>query len=347
MPHHAGPVIDAHHHLWDLRTGHYPWLTRPDAAIGALGDTAYLRRSHLPDELAAAMAGQGVVATVHVEAVWDPARSPVEETAWLEALPKPPGMAAACVAAAPLDHPDVAELLAAQAAFGRVRGVRETIRWHPDPAKRWTRAGRVDEPAWRHGLSLLPRHDLLLELLLNPHQMREVAALAEQTPGQVFVVNHCGTPNDRDPEGLARWRDGLRRMGARDNVWIKLSNFAAYAPDRSLAADRDTLRTCIDAFGPARCLFGSDWPVSRRTMPYDAMLARFREVVSEYTIGEQTLMLHDAAARLYRIDFPGPTLHERLARGAGARAARLRRHQRPRGAAARQVLPAVRARRQA
>ena len=85
---------------------------------------------------------------------------------------------------------------------------------------------------------------------MNPHQAEEVAALAQDTPGQCFIVNHCCTPNDRDAEGMARWRAGLLAMGRCHNIAIKLSNYAAYAPDRSLAADRDTLRTCIDAFGP-------------------------------------------------------------------------------------------------
>ena len=297
-----GPIIDAHHHLWDLSGGRYPWLTRPDAAVGALGNIDYLRRDYLPQDYAADIAGQNVVASVHVEALWDPARSPVEETAWLDALPRPPGIAARYVVAAPLASPGLAALLEAQAAFPGVTAVRETIRWHPDPAKRWTRRGLVNEPAWRAGLAGLRRYGWLLELLMNAHQAADVAALAEQTPEQVFVVNHCCTPNDRDAEGMARWREGLRTMGRQPNIALKLSNYAAYAPERSFAADRDTLRTCIDAFGPGRCLFGSDYPVARRTMTYAALCERFREVAAEYTAAEQRALFHDNAARLYRMD---------------------------------------------
>ncbi len=241
------------------------------------------------------------MASVHIEALWDPARSPVEETAWLHALPRPPGIAARCVVAAPLAAPDLPALLDAHAAYPEAAAVRETIRWHPDPAKRWVRRGLVDEPAWRAGLAQLARYGWALELLMNAHQAEEVAALAEQTPGQAFIVNHCCTPNDRDAEGMARWRSGLRRMAECGNIAIKLSNYAAYAPERSLAADRDTLCTCIDAFGPARCLFGSDYPVARRTMTYAALCDRFREIVAEYSAAEQRLMFHDNAARLYRI----------------------------------------------
>lgn len=301
-PLYAGPIIDAHHHLWQLSGGRYPWLTAPELSIAALGDIGFLRHDYLPEDYAADIAGQGVVASVHVEAVWDPARSPVEETAWLEALPRPHGIAARYVVAAPLASPELPALLDAHAAASaRVAAVRETIRWHPDPAKRWTRPGIVDEPAWRAGLKRLDHHGWALDLLMNPHQANEVAALAREVPEQTIVVNHCCTPNDRDPEGMVRWRAGLRTMGAQPNIAIKLSNYAAYAPDRSFDADRDTLRTCIDAFGPERCAFGSDHPVARRTMTYAALCTRFREVVAEYTGDEQRAMFQGTAARLYGV----------------------------------------------
>ncbi len=293
-----GPIIDAHHHLWDLSAGRYPWLTG-DSAVGALGDIAYLQRDYLPADYAADIAGQGVVASVHVEALWDRGRPAVEETAWLMALPRPAGMAARCVAAAPMADPALPKLLEAQAAFPMVAGIRETIRWHPDPAKRWTAAGIVDDPAWRAGVARLAQYGWLLELLMNPHQAIEVAGLARAMPSQRFVVNHCCTPNDRDAEGMARWRRGLAALGAEPNVSIKLSNYAAYAPDRRFESDRDTLRTCIDALGPDRCMFGSDYPVARRTMTYPALVQRFRAVVAEYSPAEQRRLFHDTAAAAY------------------------------------------------
>jgi predicted TIM-barrel fold metal-dependent hydrolase len=247
-----GPIIDSHHHLWDLARGHYPWLSGT-AAIGALGDIAYLQRDYLIADYLADIAGQGITGSVHIEAVWDRARSPAEETAWLDTLERPAGIAARYVAAAPLDSPDVGAVLAAQAACPRVAGIRETIRWHPDPARTWTRRGLVAEPGWRRGLALLARHGFVLDLLMNPHQSMEVAALADDFPDQTFIVNHCATPNDRDEAGLARWRDGLAAMGQRRNIALKLSNFSAYTPEGNPAGHRDTLLTCIDAFGPERC----------------------------------------------------------------------------------------------
>lgn len=133
----SGPIIDAHHHLWDLSLGRHPWIT--GAGVAALGDVAYLRRDYGLAELRADMEGQGVVGSVHVEALWDRARDPVEETRWLEGLARPvglpPGIAARYVASVPLGRPGAAEILSRQlAASPRVVGLRETVRWRTSPA---------------------------------------------------------------------------------------------------------------------------------------------------------------------------------------------------------------------
>ena len=89
-----GPIIDAHHHLWDIGLGRHPWITSNDGAIKALGDIAFLRRNYLADDYIADVGPQNVVKSVYIEAVWDRTRPPVEEVEWLDRLPRPPGIAA-------------------------------------------------------------------------------------------------------------------------------------------------------------------------------------------------------------------------------------------------------------
>ncbi len=296
----AGPIIDAHHHLWDLALGRHRWLTETDPALSALGNIDYMRHTYLPADYLRDVDGRNIVASVHIEAVWDRARNPVEETEWLDSLDKSHGVATRYVAYAPLEDHDVERTLEAHAAHSRVAGVRETIRWHPDPAKRWTEAGIVDRPAFRRGVGLLARHGFALELLMNPWQAAEVARLAADFPDQTFLINHCCTPNDRDAEGLERWRTGLRMMAARDNIAIKVSNFGAYSPDRSIPALRETVMTCIDAFGTDRAMFGTDYPVARRNMTYAAMVDAFAEIIAPFSESEQKALFHDNAHRYYR-----------------------------------------------
>lgn len=293
----AGPIIDAHHHLWDLSMGRHRWLAD---GLPALGDLAYLRHTYLPDDYLSDVGETNLAASVHIEAVWDRARDPVEETEWLDGLEKPRGVATRCIAFADLAAPGVEARLEAQAAHERVAGVRETIRWHPDPAKRWAEAGLVATPGFRHGAARLAAHGLALELLMNPWQAAEVTQLARDLPDLRILVNHCCTPNDRDAEGLTRWHAALAGMAACPNIEIKVSNFGAYDPDRSLPSLRRTVMGCIDAFGPARAIFGTDYPVARRNMTYRAMVDAFAEIIRDFSPDEQRAMFHDNAYAAYR-----------------------------------------------
>jgi predicted TIM-barrel fold metal-dependent hydrolase len=295
-----GPILDAHHHLWDLGLGRHPWLAEGEGAIRALGDIAYMRRDYLPADYLADVGAEPVVGTVCVEAAWDRTRPVTEEVDWLASLRRPKGIAARFVAWASLRAADTEAALAMLAERPAVVGLRETVRWHPDPAKSWVADGLMDDAAWRRGVAALGRHGFLLELLMNPYQAPALARLAADLPDQIFVIDHCGSPVDRDPEGLARWREGLSLMARQPNVAIKLSNFMAYAPDHAPAALRRTVSACLDAFGPERCLFGTDYPVARRHMSYAEICGRFREAIAGLSAGEQRAVFHDNAARLYR-----------------------------------------------
>ncbi len=295
----TGPIIDAHHHLWDLSLGRHLWITG-GAGVGALGDIAYLRQDYGIPELLADQEGQGVVGSVHVEALWDRSRDPVEETLWVDGLARPEGIAGRLVAYVPLAEAGAEAMLERHlAASPRVVGLRETIRWHPDPARRWTNHDVLADPAWRRGLGLLRRHGLVMELLMNPYQAAALAALAAEHPEQLFVVNHCASPVDRDEVGWTRWRAGLEAMAARPNILIKLSNASAYTPEPSLQALRGIILPILEAFGPARCLFGTDYPVARRSMTYAGICDAMRDMLAPLSLDEQRAVFFGNAARIY------------------------------------------------
>ncbi len=303
-PLYGGPVIDAHHHLWDLSMGRHPWITGGDPAMASLGNLDFLRHDYLPADYLRDVADTNFAGSVHVEAAWDRARDPVEETRWLMSIGRPRGVARRLVGYARLDAPDVAEQLAAHRAAGPVVGVRETIRWHPDPAKRWTEAGILDRPATRRGIAALARQGMLLDVLMNPYQAADVHRLARDMPDLQVVVNHCGTPVDRDAAGLERWRAGLALMARCPNVAIKVSNFGAYAADRSPAALREAVLTCVEAFGPARAMFGTDYPVGRRALGFVENVRAFAASIAGFTADEQRALFHDNAWRIYRFGDP-------------------------------------------
>ena len=94
----------------------------------------------------------------------------------------------------------------------------------------------------------------------------------------------------------------LAAMAAHENVALKVSNFGAYSPDRSIPALRETVMGCIEAFGTRRSLFGTDYPVARRNMTYGAMVDAFAEIIAPFSAEEQGDLFYGNARRFYRFD---------------------------------------------
>ncbi|WP_292414024.1 amidohydrolase family protein [Mesorhizobium sp.] len=242
-----------------------------------------------------------VVATVHVEAGWA-ADDGVGETRWLESLGKSQGVASRYVVHVPLAVPQAPALLEAQAAFGRVVGVRDILSWDPDPTRRFAaRDGIIDDPAWRSGLGLLARHGLSFDLMVFPRQLADAARLAAAFPDQQFVLNHCGSPIDRDAEGMRTWRDGLRLLARRDNVAIKISDLVAYDHDWTLDSLRPVVLHCIECFGTSRAMFGSDFPVAGMHASFDEVYDSFKAITADLSKDEQTALFFGNARRIYRL----------------------------------------------
>ena len=302
----SGPIIDAHCHLWDLGMDRHPWLRPMGGAIQALGDLAAIRRNYLVDDYRRDAANQNVVASVHVEAAWDRADDPIAEIRWLETLDKSSGVAARYIGFADLAASASGAELDRLSEVRRCVGVRQMLSWHPtDPAKCFApRPGIAEEADFRRGVALLARHDHLLELMLYPYQAEEVARLAHDSPDQTFIVNHCGSPIDRDRVGMLRWREGLKLLGSAPNVNIKISALSAYDPRPTPDSLRGVVLHCIECFGVDRSMFGSDFPVGRLWTSFDAIFDGFKAIVRDFSEVEQSALFHANARRVYRIDEP-------------------------------------------
>ncbi|MEW9834876.1 amidohydrolase family protein [Mesorhizobium marinum] len=289
----AGPIVDAHHHFWDLSLDRHPWLR---------GQTdAKLARDCLPADYLREADGYDIVASVHVEANWDPA-DPLGEIAWLDGLQRPRGIASRYVGYADLADPGVEALLETMAAHGRVAGIRQILSWHPDPAKSAvTDRHRMADPAWRRGLEALQRLGLSFDMLISPWQAEDALALALAYPGMKFALNHCGSPFDRSAEGMAQWAAGLRSLSRAQNVVLKVSDLVAYDPDWTEASLREVLLTCLDAFGPDRCMLASDHPVVTRFASFRQTYESFRTAYADLGDHELFAMFAGNAARFYDI----------------------------------------------
>lgn len=302
MTRYDGPIIDAHHHLWDLSLGRHPWLAVGAGARGALGDLAPLRRNYLPENYRRDAVRQNIVGSVHVEAGWAN-DDYLGETHWLETLDKADGVAERYVVHIPLASGEAPALIDAQARFSRVVGVRDVLSWSDDPARRFAARGDLmDDPRWRAGLARLEAHGLVFDLLCFPDQLAQAERLVRDFPNQLFVLNHCGSPIDRDGEGMRRWREGLARLGRAPNVAIKISDLVAYDHHWTLASLAEVVLHCLKCFGTARAMFASDFPVAGLHASFDEVYDAFKAIASELSADEQRALFFANAARIYRFD---------------------------------------------
>jgi predicted TIM-barrel fold metal-dependent hydrolase len=181
------------------------------------------------------------------------------------------------------------------------------VSWHVEPAKRFAaRPHRMADPDWRAGLAHLSRLGLVFDLMLYPWQMGEALDLVRAFPETLFVLNHGGSPADRTDEGMALWRRGLKALGGAPNVRLKISDLVAYDNDWTLESLRLVIEHCLDCFGPARSMFGSDFPVAGLHASFDDAYEIFRTVAAPLSIDEQRALFFTTANDTYRLGMKDP-----------------------------------------
>ncbi|MFT3974055.1 MAG: amidohydrolase family protein [Amaricoccus sp.] len=303
MTRYSGPVIDPHHHLWDLSLKRHPWLeqARDEGEEMVFGSLAPILCTYGVADYRADAARQNVVATVHVEAGWSDDH-PLEETRWLDDLDHADGIACRYVARVPLHATEAPALLEREAANPRVVGIRDIVSWHPEPGKSFApNPARMTDPAWRAGFARLAPLGLTFDLMLYPWQMDEAGDLMRAFPDTLFVLNHGGSPADRTAEGMALWRRGLALLGAEPNVRLKISDLVAYDNDWTFDSLHPVVEHCLASFGPSRCMFASDFPVAGLHATFDEVYGVFRRVAEPLSEDEQRALFFTTANDTYRL----------------------------------------------
>ena len=298
----ALPIVDAHHHLWDLGNGRYPWLQDEYHEEFFLGDYRSLCRDFLPEQFLALTEKQRLVGTVHVEA--ERARDEqVAETCWLEQVSERYGFPNAIVAHAWFDREDSAEILAAQAARPLVRGIRSKPVTSASPDVSIAGAsGTMQDPKWLEGFSRLAHHGLSWDLRVPPWHLAEAAEVAAMFPQIRIALNHTGFAWDRSPEGMARWRKGLEALALQSNVHIKLSEFGLKDSPWNYDDNRVVVLTALEIFGPERCMFASNFPVAGLRASYDTIADGMAAMLAPMGRAVQEAVFAGNARRFYRLE---------------------------------------------
>lgn len=312
------PIVDSHHHLWDKPGERYA-LEEISADTGS---------------------GHNIVATVFVEGAFgywqhgpDALRT-LGETEFATAI-------AECAAAgsiARIAHGIVAKVdLAlgagsgdvldrhADLAAGRLRGVRFATAWHADPAARGSTRlappGQLYDPAVRAGLEELCRRDLVFDAWMYHTQLGDLVDLVHDMPDLQVVLNHVGGPLGIGPyagradEVQADWQHWIKRLASFPNVACKLgglgmpmSGFRFHErphPPGSVELAQawgPVLWACIEAFGPDRCMFESNFPVDKGMVSYPVLWNALKLVTRELSPAERNRLFFDTANCIYRLN---------------------------------------------
>lgn len=183
-----------------------------------------------------------------------------------------------------------------------LRGIRQQLHWHANPQYRFAaRPDVMNDRGWRRGLAQLGARGLVFELQVFAEQMDDGARLTADHPEVTFVLLHAGMLEDRSPAGWARWRDGMRRLSACPNVYVKLSGLGTFVHRCAAEPWRPVIEETLALFGASRCMFGSNFPVEKLWTRYADVVAVTGDCLAGLTGPDLAAVLHDTAARVYRL----------------------------------------------
>ena len=182
-------------------------------------------------------------------------------------------------------------------------GAREADRrFHPNEVVPYA-PGSMSDPEWQKGYARLESLGLSFDLQAPFWHLPEARALAERFPGITIILDHCGLPNIRSPEGLAAWRKCMQTLAEAPNTAVKISGLGEpRLPRWSVRTHRDVVLETIDIFGVDRCMFGSNYPVDRLYAPYGRSCGASHAMTNRFSLAERRQMFYDNAIRWYRID---------------------------------------------
>jgi predicted TIM-barrel fold metal-dependent hydrolase len=288
------PFVDTHVHFFDLDEPslRYSWLERetPPDGLG-LGDYRAIRsQRYWADDFIGETRFSNVLGAIHVQAATGIA-DPVDETRWLQAFADRVGMPQGIVAYADLTDPRIDEMLERHAAFANLRGIRD-LRYDD----------YLSNETWLRGFGSLARHGLVACDDPYVDQMPLARALADRYPEIVLCIDHASYPRRRDDAYFEAWRRGIQLLAGAPNVVIKISGLGMVDHEWTVDSLRPWVHTCLDAFGPTRSFFGTNWPVDRLYSSYGDVLDAYAELISDLADAEQRAVFSENARRIFTLE---------------------------------------------
>ena len=272
--------VDAHHHLWRYTPEEYDWID----------DTMQvLRRDFLPEELEREALAVEVQATVAVQA-----RQTVAETAWLLQLAAQNELIRGVVGWLPIAADDFPSALERFDAGPLLKGLRHVVQGEPP--------GFLDGAEFNRGIAALRGTGLVYDVLIFARQLAEATRFVDRHPQQQFVLDHIAKPEIAAGE-LEIWSKGIRELARRENVVCKVSGMVTEADwsQWSPASLKPYFDTVLEAFGPARLMAGSDWPVLTVACTYPRWWQTIAEWIAPLSATEREEIESGTAIRTYKL----------------------------------------------
>ena len=308
------PIIDAHHHLFDDERGKYL----------------------APEMLAEIASGHNIVATVFLQhktaylTSGPEALRPVGEVAFAADVARATAGQGVRLCEGIVGHADltlgddVVPVLEAllEAGHGRLKGIRHGTTWDAGRAghgRSIERRHLLSDPTFHKGFAQLSRYGLSFDAWIFHPQMASLEDLLKAFPEAPVVLNHCGgilgvEPHTDRAAAFATWQQSIQTLATYPNLRVKLGglgmlygghDFHLQAEPPSSLALADTWRpyidACIDAFGPDRAMFESNFPVDKQSCGYGVLWNAFKRIAQPYTDAERAALFHDTAQAFYRL----------------------------------------------
>ena len=272
-------TIDAHHHLWRYTPAEFGWLDEPMSA---------LRRDFLPRDLIEAMASAGIDGTVAVQA-----RQTLEETRWLLDLAEESEAIRGVVGWAPIAGEEFPACMEEFDGRAKLKGLRHVIQGEKDEHY-------ILREDFNSGIRTLLGSGLVYDILIYERHLEDTLYFVDEHPEQVFVLDHAAKPLIAGGV-LEPWATRMRELGRRENVSCKLSGMVTEADWATWTPEtlRPYLDVAVEAFGPARLIAGSDWPVCLVASGYAQWWDVLRAYFSPFSEAERAAVFGGTAVQVY------------------------------------------------
>lgn len=267
--------IDAHQHFWHYNASRDSWITE---------EMHVLKRDFLPEHLRPELSAAEIDASVAVQAAQSE-----EETHFLLKLADQNPRIAGVVGWVDLRSPAIEQRLEYFSHFRKLRGVRHIAQSEPDDRF------LVREDFLR-GISRLDRFGFTYDILIYPKQLAAATELVAKFPKQRFVVDHLAKPFIKTGM-IEPWATHIRKIAGHSNVFCKLSGLVTEANGSGWRAPdfKPYLDVVFEAFGTARLMFGSDWPVCLLAATYQQV----KQLIADYASADHDKIFGLNAASFY------------------------------------------------